>query len=403
MAALDMTSFDAALKQHYTPQRIEDMVYRDNPLLALMPKYKKFGGKVLPLVIKYGITQGGSHTFSDALSNKTPSKFKDFLLTRVKDYQLASIDNETLEASQGDANSFVEAATSEIDSAIHAATRSLAVAMYRKSSGSIGQIASSVTVSTAVIPLTDTESVTNFEVGMVLESSTADGGGSVKSQSRTIVGVDRDAGTLTMDSALNSGTAAWASADYLFRQGDYDLAMSGLLSWIPSSAPSNTAFFGVDRSVDVTRLGGIRFDASNLPIEEGLIAAAARAAREGAKIDRCFMNYSNFANLEKALGSKVQYINVQANAEIGFRGIVVNGPRGPIQVIADQNCPSDRAFMLQTDTWKLYSLNEPVRILEQDGLKWLRESDADSAQVRVGGYYQLGCSAPGYNVNVKLS
>lgn len=52
--ALDMTSFQSALKQHYTNDRVENTVYKDNPLLALMPKYEQFGGKNLPIPIIYG-------------------------------------------------------------------------------------------------------------------------------------------------------------------------------------------------------------------------------------------------------------------------------------------------------------------------------------------------------------
>lgn len=402
MASLDMTSFASALKVHYTPQRVQNMVYRDNPLLAMIPKYEQFGGKNLPIPIKYGIPQGRSAQFSDAQANKTASKYKDFVLTRVKDYALASIDNETLEASKGDANAFLEAATSEIDGAIQSATRSLAISLYRKSSGSIGQIATTTTVATAIIILTDVESVTNFEVGQVLEASTADGGGSVKATERTVIAIDRDAGTVTVDSNLNSATA-WAVNDYLFVDGDYDSKISGLLSWIPSTAPSATTFFSVDRSADVTRLGGLRFDGSALPIEEALIGAASRAAREGGKPDYCFMSYSKYADLEKALGSKVQYVDMKVNPEIGFRGILINGPRGPIKVVPDQNCPSDRCFMLQLDTWKLYSLGKAPQLLDSDGMKMLRESSADAVEVRVGYYAQLGCNAPGFNVNVKLS
>lgn len=403
MASLDLTAFASALKVHYTPQRVENMVYKDNPLLAMMPKYEQFGGKNLPIAIRIGIPQGRSASFTDAQTNKTASKYKDFVLTRVSDYALASIQNETLEASQGNANAFVEAATSEIDGAIQSASRSLAVSLFRKSSGSIGVIDASTVTTTAVIQLEDVESVTNFEVGMVLEASTADGGGSVKATARTIIAVDRDLGQVTVNSNLNTGTA-WAAGDFLFVQGDYDSKLSGLLSWLPSSAPtSGDNFFTVDRSVDVTRLAGIRFDGSALPIEEALISAASRVAREGGKVDVCFMSYAKYADLEKALGSKVQYIDMKVNPEIGFRGILINGPRGPIRVIADQNCPSDRAFMLQMDTWKLYSLGKAPKILDSDGMKMLRESSADAVEVRVGYYAQLGCNAPGFNCNIKLS
>ena len=34
--ALNMTTFAAALKQHYTNERIENMVYKDNPFLAMV-------------------------------------------------------------------------------------------------------------------------------------------------------------------------------------------------------------------------------------------------------------------------------------------------------------------------------------------------------------------------------
>ena len=401
--SLDMTSFSAALKQHYTNDRVENMVYSDNPLLAMLPKMEDFGGKNLPIPIIYGNPQGRSATFSTAQSNKTSSKITDFVLTRAKDYSLASIDNETLEASKGNANAFMEAATTEIDGAIHSAARSLAVALYRSGSGSIGQVSSGSTGTS--FTLSEIEDVTNFEVGMKLVFSTADGGGSVKSGSVGVNGIDRDAGVITVDAltAIDGGSGA-ATSDFVFVQGDYDAKVKGLLAWLPNSAPtSGDNFFSVDRSVDASRLGGIRYDGSSMPIEEALIGAAARSAREGGKPDYCFISYSKYADLEKALGSKVQYIDMKVNAEVSFRGIQINGPRGPIKVVPDQNCLNARAFMLQMNVWKLYSLGKAPKILDTDGLKMLRDSGADSVEVRVGYYAQLGCRAPGWNVNVKLA
>lgn len=399
--ALDMTSFAAALKQHYTSDRIENMVYADNPLLAMLPKMEQFGGKNLPIPIIHGNPQGRSAVFATAQANKTNSQLKDFVLTRNQDYSLASISNEVLEASKGNANAFMEAATVEIDGAIQSATRSLAIALYGTGSGSIGQVANS-SFATAVLQLSEPSDVTNFEVGQKIVASATNGGGSVRAGSLTIVGVDRDLGTLTMSGNLSAGIAAIAQNDYLFVEGDYDAKVKGLRAWLPDTAPSSSPFFSVDRTADVTRLGGIRYDASAMPIEEGLIAAAARVAREGGKPTHCFMNYQDFADLEKALGSKVQYIDLKVNAEIGFRGIVINGPRGPIRCVPDQNCPAGRAFMLQLDVWKLYSLGKAPKILDTDGLKMLRESSADAVEVRVGYYAQVGCRAPGWNANVKL-
>jgi hypothetical protein len=400
--ALNMTNFAAALKQHYTSQRIENMVYKDNPFLAMVSKYESFGGENLKLPIKYGIPQGRSATFSDALANKTNSQLKAFLLTRKSNYSLADIDNETLEASKGNANAFIEAATTEIDGAIESATRSLAISLFGDGGGSIGQI--DTTVAGTTLTLNQADDITNFEVGMQIDFYTAATGGTVRAGGPlTIDAVNRDAGSMTVSANLNTITGLTA-LDYIVPEGDYDLMLSGLEAWVPSTAPSSTdSFFGVNRSADATRLGGIRFDGASLPLEEALIGAASRAAREGGKPDVCFMNYSNFADLEKALGSKVSYVNIKVKPEIGFRGIEINGPRGVIKVIPDQNCPKDVAFMLDMSMWKLYSLGKAPKILDPDGLRFLRVSTADSVEVRVGYYAQLGCRGPGYNVRIALS
>jgi hypothetical protein len=55
------------------------------------------------------------------------------------------------------------------------------------------------------------------------------------------------------------------------------------------------------------------------------------------------------------------------------------------------------------DVWKLYSLGKAPKILDSDGLKFLRDSSADSVEVRVGYYAQLGCRGPGYNVRIALA
>jgi hypothetical protein len=169
---------------------------------------------------------------------------------------------------------------------------------------------------------------------MVLQASTANGGGAVKAGSLTVVAVNRDSGVVTMSGNLSAGIATIAQNDFVFAKGDYDAKVKGLQAWLPPTAPtSGDNFFSVDRSADVTRLAGIRFDGSAMPIEEALISAASRVAREGGKPTHCFMNYSDYADLEKALGSKVQYIDLKATADVGFRGILINGPRGPIKVM----------------------------------------------------------------------
>ena len=408
--ALDLTTFDAALKQHYTDDMVLNMVYKDNPFLALVPKMESFGGRNLPIPVIHGNPQGRSATFSNAQTRgaATSSSLSDFVLTRVKDYSIATIDNETLEASKGDANAFMEAATMEIDGAIQSLTRSLAISLFRTSAGSIGQVLAEpgVHASDIVITLKSIEDVANFEVGQMIVIYSALSGGSKRTSDGSddewlVESVNRSTGVITLTGEYDA-SGDIAADEYLFVEGDRGLKVSGLTDWLPVSAPAATAFFGVDRSVD-SRLGGLRLDASALPIEEALIDGASQAAREGGKIDHFFMSYAKYAELEKALGTKVQYVDLQVNPQVGFRGIMVNGPRGPIKCIPDQNCPATVIFGLQLDSWKLYSLGKAVRVIDSDGLQMLRQASADGVEVRYGFYGNLGCKAPGFNIHIQVA
>lgn len=405
MSSLDLTSFDSALKVHYTNDRVREMVYKDNPLLALLSKMEDFGGKNLPIPILYGNPQGRSSDFATAKANKKASKISDFVLVRSRDHAVASIDNETMQASKGNANAFMEAATTEIDGALNQITRSLAIALYRSGSGSIGQMNNS-SFATDQLELKEPEDVTNFEVGQIIVLSTTDGGGTVETGSLEIVGIDRDLGILTVDQNIDAGIPTAAQNDYIFIEGDYDSKIKGLKAWLPDSAPSNTPFFSVDRTKDSTRLAGVRFDGSALPIEEAITGAIHRVAREGGRPNYCFLNYKRWNELVVSLGSKVQYIDdvvKSGEAYVSFKGVMVHGPKGPVKVMPDQNCPNDRAFLLQMDTWKLYSLGACPTLFDSDGVKMLREANDDAVEVRIHYYAQLGCQAPGYNATVKLA
>lgn len=406
--SLNMTSFAAALKEYYTDDKVLNMVYKDNPLLALMPKMEDFYGLNLPIPLIYGNPQGRSQDFTQAQARGTvtSSLVTRFVLTRVHDYSIATIDNETLLASQSDKGAFMEAATTEIDGAINSLSRSIAVRQYRNGFGGIGTIGTG-TASTTIV-LANAQDITNFEVGMVLVDAALETSGALANAgaSVTVATINRDAGSMTVSAstfATDIGYTLFGKGDRQDAASPVALMISGLAAWIPATAPGGSdSFFSVNRSVDVTRLAGQRYDGSALPIEEALVNAASLVAREGGKLDHYFLDYNKYAQLENSLGSKVQYIDLLADAQVAFRGIVINGPRGPIKVIPDQNCPSGKCFGLQLDLWKLYSLGKAVRVVEADGLPMLRQASADGVEVRYAFYGNVGCRGPGYNVQVTL-
>lgn len=402
---LDLTAMNAALKELYDGQVVENLVYRDNPFLAMLKKNTDFGGKYKPIPIITGVSQGRSSTFSNAQGNQSAVQIESFLLTRVSDYSIATIDNQTMLASRTDKMAFLEGSKLVIDGAIRSLTNSLASALFRSGTGSIGQIS---TIGAGVIQLLSPADVVQFEVNMTLQANATDGG-TPRAALGYVIAVNRSLGQVTVSASAQGGPAGspalWAANDFLLVQGDNNSKIKGLDAWLPSTAPgSSDNFFGVNRSVDVTRLSGVQYNGSSQSIEEALIDSSSQLAREGGRPDVFVTNFASYSALEKSLGSKVQYIDLKGPAEIAFRGIMVNGANSMIKVFPDRNCKPLAGYLLQMDTWALESLGDAPQILRYgDGLEMLRVYNADAGEVRVGYYAQLRSNAPGWNAQVQLS
>lgn len=374
--------------------------------MAMFKKNTDFGGKYKPVPIITGVSQGRSSTFSNAQGNQSPVQIESFLLTRVSDYSIATIDNQTMLASKTDKMSFLEGAKLVIDGAIRSCTNSVASALFRSGTGSIGQISGSV--SSGVITLSNSGDVVQFEVNMVLQANATDGG-APRAALGYVIARNVSAGTITVSATGLGGAAGspsgWSASDYLLVQGDLNAKCSGLAAWLPFTAPgSSDLFYGVNRSVDTWRLGGGRYDGSAQSIEEALIDGSSLIAREGGKPKTCITNFQSWGALEKSLGAKCVYIDHKGPADIAFRGIRVHGANTTIDVFPDRNCQPFYAYLLQMDTWALEGLGDVPQILRYgDGLEMLRVYNADAGEVRIGAYYNLRTNAPGWNEVLKLS
>lgn len=401
MARIDLTSLDPVLKKLYSTEKVENLCYQDKVFLAMVKKEKDFAGKTFSVAVQYAMGQGASATFATAQANKGAAAYKEFVITRAKDYFDGSLDSDAIDAAIGDKYSMLNAVKDSFDQGFEVLSQRLARALWGTGSGALGQVLAGSTSTS--FTLKNRYDVTKFSVGQEIVFSTANGGGSVKSGSVTVTAVNRSTGVITCDALTAiASTAGAATNDFIFVEGDYDLAVKGIRAWVPDSDPDSTAFFGVDRTPELTMLAGIRYDGSAYSIEEAIVNASAEAFIHGANPKTCFLHPVNYANLEKSLMGRVMYIN-QNVANILFSGIKINGQNGPIEVFSDSNCPIDRAMLLDMNTWFFKALGDVPHILNHDGLKMLRESAADAYEFRIGYKGNLICKAPGKNVNIKLS
>ncbi len=388
MAAEYATSANqiAALKELYTDDKdyMKDLVYKENPFLALVPKNESpdgFAGKYIPVPLEYGTPQGRSHTFSNAQSQQTATALVSFFVYVIEDYQLVTITNLLMEQTKTNAGAFVDAAKLQMDGGFRNITNNIATELFKDGTGSRGTIDSGSNTggSNYTITLTSAQEIVAFEVGMTLVNFTNTAGtiSAISSTTLLVSAVNRATGVIS--GTLNTGTdSSWTTAgQQLGVAGDVVsgatsvssttpyAALSGLAAWLPSTSPaSNDSFWGVNRSADPTRLAGCRFDATAFTIEEGMTSALAFLNREGGKPDLCVMDFASYASLVNALGAKVQYVQVNHDeVEVAFEGITFQSAYGRVTVLADRSCPPATAYLLTMDTFKLRSLGKVPHIL----------------------------------------
>lgn len=414
MATLDLSTYAAALKTLYAPKMGIEL-YENQPALAVLPKDTSWQGDYMMIPIMYANASGGSFTFSVAQSSNAitgggPGQYVRFQLTPGFDYAVGTISGQIIRASGTDKGALMKALEAAYKAAMNTFDRSTGVLTYGNGGAARARLTANQSGGGPYTFTISRSQAVFIEKGMVVQIQSTDG---------TTTGTVRGSGVVTSINRVATSTTATftsdtniggQSGDYVVRLGDTS-ASTGLVvtsggwkgfgAWLPTTAPTaGDSFFGLDRSVDDIRLAGNRIVGSGAPKEEVLQDASAQLYTEGGKPTHCFCNPLDFRDLINSLGSKVNYIRTSGEgqaASLGFKAVEVYGPTGPFAVLPDPNCPQGVAYLIQKDTWKLYSMGPFPGFLKEDGLTIRAVYNADAYEFRIGSYPQLGCNAPGKN------
>ncbi len=147
---------------------------------------------------------------------------------------------------------------------------------------------------------------------------------------------------LTIAANWDATIPAIGVSDYLVRAGDAAsggtaTVLMGMAGWIVGGASPGT-LFGLSRNTDPVRLSGQAYTATNVPLEEAAQEMSALVAQQGAKTPkRMWVHTRDFANMKKALGTKVTYTRASVastlDATVGFSGYEIDGDDGTIVVM----------------------------------------------------------------------
>lgn len=420
MAAHTLANQDAFLKDVYTDEKVLEQSFGDNPFLGFVQKRrgKTAGGRRYIQPVEYANPGGAGADYGFAMQDGTVSKYLDFILSRMKQYQRIQINNELLYAAEKKSDAFVEA-LKEFDRGFRSLGEKIGRRLYRTQGGSLGQLAITGSLATSTLTFTDNAACFNFTVDQVLQFSTTDGSGSLLDGGdiTTVTAVDEEAGTVTIADVLSTKIAGVTSSSFVFQRGDYNACLSGLADWLPAGTDRATllaaAFNNITRSVNPVRLGGVFLDGTTVgDLDAVIIKLVSKVTKYGGKTSHILANPESLSDLEIVSNSKVRILedittNVEINGNIvvGFSGYKALCGGRAVEIYPDRNCPSTRLYALQLDTWTLWHTGEWINWTGEmaTGMRLRPSENEDSTEARLGSYQNLGCSAPGWNGVARLN
>jgi hypothetical protein len=399
MAALDSTVFDAMLKEYYADREILNSMIRKHPFFDRLKKVEVEGDSYI-VPVEHAFPGGRSHDAATAFAAATQygSVSKKFVVTTVANYEEISITNTVMLQSRSNRGAWGRARMRETNNMMKRLVKDISRDVWRDAGATVGVINGDPGTGTT-ITLASATDIYNFNIGDLIEFYSAATGGSVRAGgTRTVSGINRATGVVTVSAAMD---AAVADGDYIALDGDYDSGASGVGSWITTGSPG--ALFGVTRTTDPEALSGHKFTDTSVPLVDQSLLAAERCVEAGANPDSLSMwlNNRQFTQFVREVGAKTTYRDT-SDARVGRKSLRVDTSAGDLEVIADADCPLNTGYVLDMSEFELIHMDPVPHLWEADGRAALRSTTADQINVRAAAYYQLVCWNPLYNAAFSL-
>ena len=392
----NISALDALFKTVYV-DRIAKAGYSNFPFLDWVPKKNRVIGNGVKVPIIYGDDVAVSGTATTGYSDFGGLSSTSYTATLGKIYGSTRLTGDAISSAGSKEAAFEEVYEAKVTGLRNAMLRRLAGQVFRTGTGSVGQVGSTSGLSTT-LTLENRADIFNFEKGMRIQLSATDGAAVRDSGDYvTITAVNTVAGTLTLDNALSNISGA-TTGDYIVLSGDLNTCITGLSGWITTSS-SPGSLYGMSRTADVTRLSGVKSDGSGKQLDVALIDLCTEVSLHGGNPDAIWVNQLQYANLVKLLQDGARFVAPLNKGEVGFKGISILTPDGPVPVMQDRFCPGDRAYALQKDTWQVFfQEGDLVHVpLQKNGAVWDQVSGTDNWVMLMRSFATMVCLNPGYN------
>lgn len=404
----NITDSASVVKLRYPNGKLPKSVYQraKAKFLSLVERREDWTGGNWIVALQNENPQGLGVDVPTAQGSLAQGSYKNFSVPRTSYYGVARVKGEALLAVQGDDGALVDLWMNEMQGVSMALLIELEIQALGNGTGVRGQIASGQ--GTATVTLTAPTDTAKFALNMRVQvvdvntlSPTVQGG------IGTVSAIDRDGGTVTISSGTWASTCGASASQYIIRCGDAAASgtgkvMAGWQQWIVGSTAGT--LFGLDRSVDPTRLGGLAFDATGFSRENAIIEASSRVNQQGAPQPTVGLAHPrDIGDFKKQLGAKVMYPKVKQEtriAGVSFSGIEVEGDEDKITLLSSPFVPRNGLFLTDPDSFTIRSLRAAPHLQNYDSLEFVRMAGDDSYEVRFVAFDNEACNMPFANCSV---
>jgi hypothetical protein len=385
------TTGAAFLKKFYSPDVVINTISKkESRLLNLVKHHTDGAGKSYSALTVVGDNPSGSATFSEAQERgqNAQSSGYQFEVEWCDDYQAPSVSKGQIARTRNQKGGWIPVLRHEIDSTLRYSAHRRSVALFTTGFGELATMTNAAGASTLITlgnPRTgavDRSMAFRFVKGMKLVYSATISANTLRAgQSSVVAKVDYSAGTINLDVNTNTVTGL-AQNDIIFTKGDRQdsatparLRPAGLPAWVPTTAPTSTLFFGVDRTENSFLYGWI-IDGTSVgkSLSQCLVEAANLCSTVGnAERLVAVVSVDKFIELSAALEDK-QYTMITGRGGTGYKALLVYADGIELPVISDKYCPNSEAYVLDPKAVDHPSMGQAPHMDDEDGNAVLRQS-----------------------------
>lgn len=386
--AVDTAEMMGIYKNFYTPDQMEQLFFRNSPLVKRIEKRRVTGQTYnYPVLSGMGgaVSGNGAVAVAQSATQARTQQSAAGYGNLIAAFQLT---NKEILASANEKGAFEPAGVVKMFAACEAARKMMAACAYGTGYGEVGQVQVQVGVGQNQV-IVDDSTLVKLDVNSVICFTNGATGhpqdalmGAPDTYTVQIINSDGlGNNTLTISPAIITGpimAGAWICINGGRNNANVPLMPTGLADIIPywwdRSGAQWTSyiaqpFYGVNRSVASTRLaGGFVFrNVSNGEKRYQAITRAIKIARrQGSEADLIVMNDNDYTNVVIEIQAATNYWQALNMGDKGGKNEVAIGIEqvGYIQatswvktVIDDPYCPQKIAYVLETRTFRFVSLS----------------------------------------------